>query len=942
MYARLWWKDLRQFWPIWVFLAVGAAIVQALVLHFAGASAREGFFGNLAVLYASLYALAVGAAAFAGERETGTLRLLDNLPVDRSVVWFGKVSFALVTTLALWLVLLAMAALATDQWNQGGSLGGWYIFGLALVVLVALGWGLFWSAILSNALTAAVTAICCTGLSAAVLITVLDVVSLSHYPLPLAMLWQALLIVGTILASGLDFVRTIGWRRVRVELRSPIVVSRTGQTSPSRPQAQLQSPVAMVLAPRPAAGTPVALPTEHSPARPRVVESRALAWQTMKEGGRTWCLLAAIGLVAPLLVYVRFGVLDLSIMMILSIGVALFAGANIFGLENRARTQRFLTHHGARPRLVWTVKLAIWSVGLTLIWGPLVLLLNRGAIQGPVGRNIEAIALVPLFFGIAQLCGMAIRRGITAVVIALVIGIALVIPLEALVVANMLSTLGILAVPVAILAISWAWSGDWLLERPAPGRWVRLGLLISAICAFLVAWYAGFRAWSIPDVGPIAPPAAWIEAQSKPLPDNQNAADLYREAVRRVVGPEKDSFNFLERNRDVVDLIRKAAARPDCRLIEPQKLTLLTRSDIPAIHGLSLLVSLDVEERQRRGDLAGAWNNIETLFRMAHHLGQGGGAGFALSGVALERKALGLAVEWAIAPGQTSERLHAALAAFDALPKMPTAADAVRGEANIVENTLDLPVKELRDWINESVLGSGPDPFQHAINAIALDFVTTPWERVRARRVIRLVSNAAIADIAREPWQRLGSPTDGLRDPVVRYAENSTPQLMRWLIPYTPWHVAAADQNEVMRRALVQVLAIRSWQLRHGGKFPDRLSALVPDDLPSLPIDPYSGSPFGYMPSSGQFVLSFEFATQGMRVGGPAMQPAPAGSWLLYSVGPDGGDDGGMAYKESHQWNELLDIVFAIPPIARDAGATKSPEGDATKATPTSGRPTPP
>ena len=34
MYARLWWKDARQFWPIWVFLAFAAAVVQGLLLYF--------------------------------------------------------------------------------------------------------------------------------------------------------------------------------------------------------------------------------------------------------------------------------------------------------------------------------------------------------------------------------------------------------------------------------------------------------------------------------------------------------------------------------------------------------------------------------------------------------------------------------------------------------------------------------------------------------------------------------------------------------------------------------------------------------------------------------------------------------------------------------------------------------------------------------------------
>ena len=122
MYARLWWKDARQFWPIWVFLAFAAAVVQGLLLYYLGQDVRQGALGLSASICASLYAFATGAAAFAGERETGTLRLLDTLPVDRRVVWVGKVSFALVTTLALTLTLLAMAAMSTDHWKLGRHL----------------------------------------------------------------------------------------------------------------------------------------------------------------------------------------------------------------------------------------------------------------------------------------------------------------------------------------------------------------------------------------------------------------------------------------------------------------------------------------------------------------------------------------------------------------------------------------------------------------------------------------------------------------------------------------------------------------------------------------------------------------------------------------------------------------------------------------------------
>src|SRR5438874_151944 len=86
-----------------------------------------------------------------GRSEAGTLRLLDILPASRQVVWAGKVSFAMGTTLALAGTLLAMAALGTDRWGPRPDVLA-ILDGLPLgaVVLQALGWGLFCSSIMGN------------------------------------------------------------------------------------------------------------------------------------------------------------------------------------------------------------------------------------------------------------------------------------------------------------------------------------------------------------------------------------------------------------------------------------------------------------------------------------------------------------------------------------------------------------------------------------------------------------------------------------------------------------------------------------------------------------------------------------------------------------------------------------------------------------------------
>ena len=105
---------------------------------------------------------------------------------------------------------------------------------------------------------------------------------------------------------------------------------------------------------------------------------------------------------------------------------------------------------------------------------------------------------------------------------------------------------------------------------------------------------------------------------------------------------------------------------------------------------------------------------------------------------------------------------------------MPSSADIVRAEANLVENTLDLPTDRLRDWLNDV---NGTSHSQRVFTPVLLDAATTPWERVRIRRVNRLTSQAWIQDAMREPWQR-----SRLVDPEIEHAQATTQTVMR-LIP---------------------------------------------------------------------------------------------------------------------------------------------------------------
>ncbi len=265
-------------------------------------------------------------------------------------------------------------------------------------------------------------------------------------------------------------------------------------------------------------------------------------------------------------------------------------------------------------------------------------------------------------------------------------------------------------------------------------------------------------------------------------------------------------------------------------------------------------------DRIHRGDLAGAWDDIVVLLRMARHVSEGATMFQDLLALAIEQETLDLARDWATAPGQTPDRLRAAIAAYRDLPRLTPAAEVVRGEGILFERTLDLPTDDLKGPLLEVMVGprmlaNGNVPVWAALY---MDMITTPWERTRARRVNRQLASFLTREAALEPWQQQLGP----RLPIARDLE-STP-LARYLASNTGACIGAEGRNEAARRGLVQVLAIRAWQLRHDGQFPGRLDDLVPDELPSLPTDPYSGKPFGYV-TYVQALRTPEFSSEDVR-----------------------------------------------------------------------------
>jgi len=105
---------------------------------------------------------------------------------------------------------------------------------------------------------------------------------------------------------------------------------------------------------------------------------------------------------------------------------------------------------------------------------------------------------------------------------------------------------------------------------------------------------------------------------------------------------------------------------------------------------------------------------------------------------------------------------------------------------------------------------------------------------------------------------------------------------------------------EVARQAVVTAIALKRYQLKHGD-YPPNLNSLVPEFLTSVSLDPVDGKPLRYRPNAD-------------------------GTFVLYSIGENGKDDGGNPSLEKGvessnlNWQNphALDWVWPQPATAEE------------------------
>jgi hypothetical protein len=574
-------------------------------------------------------------------------------------------------------------------------------------------------------------------------------------------------------------------------------------------------------------------------------------------------------------------------------------------------------------------------------------------------------------FSVGHLCGLLFRKSLVAGVVALgwsALLVSLWIP----------SLLGIglhfwqvAGAPVILLAIAWilmpAWVADRLLAR---ATFVQLGVALTAAGLWTVGglWYRVVEVPDVPDqfgmpafVASIPPleeneaglaiRKAWTHADKlmkdfgskkshKPLfpkapkdnaapgdgfPGQQDDTAFYAQkdqvlqrgwpAGESELGDWLDEQFENDDTAECLDLLMTAADRPLGWIESPK---LLTFSSPPSRidHNATLfnqILAIRGLQRQACGDsktfvdhlrigLAMSRNMQHLAPTLPTHIGRG-----------VERVWLSALERWLEDlpdhSGSASEQLRRASAILRRHEaELPDESESIKAEFLIAMNTLEQVPDQLLAMavLNRPKNDDGLHQVELRVAALMWRF---PWEHQRHQRILRVMFQGDERErrAARE-WGGVLSQF-GFRADIVRRRIREVAQ---------------------MRAGQLQA-ALRSYQAK-SGELPATLDALVPHYLPTIPADPFDGKPFRYRLSRGEKIGWIDEAgtpgtmPAGAAAGAPGLPPmpglpppptrfVPAGQGILWSVGEDRIDDGGVQQSRTPSNTAFgEDIIYLVPP----------------------------
>lgn len=321
---------------------------------------------------------------------------------------------------------------------------------------------------------------------------------------------------------------------------------------------------------------------------------------------------------------------------------------------------------------------------------------------------------------------------------------------------------------------------------------------------------------------------------------------------------------WLAANRPFMELWRKGTAKPDAQYVRASEL----RADtlLPAVQetrDFSRLVRLESSRLLADGKPEEAWDWLRTSFRMSRQLGRHGSIIERLVGIATHAHTAEGMVKWSNDPQVAADQLRCAMRELeDEQKRTPPLSACLQMEY----------LSTIATWRSFTYGPANP-----VLNAL------TGESELNERAFRHLFANwLAQADLPRQQRTKTlpglfvfePTPANGKTQPSAKevsdYVHKSV--LAALMVPSGQQMFMAADRETARDTVLMAVLALELFSREHG-HYPEKLDELVPDFLPAVPEDNHAPpkTPLQYR-----------------RDGDGA---------LIYSVGDNGVDDGGVFEK---------------------------------------------
>jgi len=340
--------------------------------------------------------------------------------------------------------------------------------------------------------------------------------------------------------------------------------------------------------------------------------------------------------------------------------------------------------------------------------------------------------------------------------------------------------------------------GRFHVER---GRRLASGIAAASL-AVMVIWFWGVRKLDgLPDVGDPFD----VEEARRPIvmPDGDNAYVLYTEAkgkltrlpatLSRVDFPEltwsragSEVRDFLEKNREAMELWRQGSERPDALYNQPGRLAVDTL--LPVVQELRTLANLAGLEGSRQavnGAMDQAWVWYRAILRSSRHVGKHGVIIERLVGASIHEKALPRILRWAADPRVDADLLRQALDDTLAAEAMtPPLSEALKieylmylrdlEELRVMVGEVPMPGGRF-GWLEQMAAATGAKPQIQRIRLRATNDVE------RSRRALRLLFANWLAQVDKPAKDRARI---AIQKPNLIYAPDPTaPPSARALAP---------------------------------------------------------------------------------------------------------------------------------------------------------------